>query len=421
VTFDDFGLNPAILKGVREMGYLRPTPVQEEAIPPVLEGRDVMASAQTGTGKTAAFVLPILHRLMGGTRKRGPRALIVAPTRELAQQSADHIDMLSKHTQLRGTAIYGGVAFPSQIRALTAGVDLVSATPGRLLDHASGGRLKLLDVEILVIDEADRMMDMGFLPDVRRILSLLPVKRQNLVFSATLPPETLRLSETICKNAVRIQIGTGKTSVPAGIRHAVYPVIHEQKLELLMRLMHDMGKDASALVFTRTKDRADRLAESLGRAGIRTAVMHGDRSQSERVAALESFRRGAHQVLVATDIAARGLDIEDISHVINYDIPEEPENYIHRIGRTGRAEAEGDAFTLMAPEEELWITAVERILNHRLPRVILPDFTYHASTVAGSYHPRPFYIATRRPGQRGRGGGGFGRGGGRGGGGSRRH
>jgi len=420
MTFDEFGLNPAILKGVREMGYLRPTPVQEEAIPPILEGRDVMASAQTGTGKTAAFVLPILHRLMGGTRRRGPRALIVAPTRELAQQSADHIEMLSKHVQLRGAAIYGGVAFPPQIRALTQGVDLVSATPGRLLDHASAGRLKLLDVEILVIDEADRMMDMGFLPDVRRILSLLPVKRQNLVFSATLPSETLRLADQICKNAVRIQIGAGRTSVPAGIRHAVYPVIHEQKLELLLRLMHDMGEGASALVFTRTKDRADRLAESLGRAGIRTAVMHGDRSQSERVAALESFRRGAHQVLVATDIAARGLDIEDISHVINYDIPEEPENYIHRIGRTGRAEAEGDAFTLMAPEEELWITAVERILNHRLPRVILPDFTYHVSTVHGSYHPRPFYIPTRRPGQRGRGGGGFGRGGSRGGGSRRR-
>ena len=405
VTFEEFGLDPRILRGVREMAYLRPTPVQEAAIPPILEGKDVMASAQTGTGKTAAFVLPILHRLLAGQRRRGPRALIVAPTRELAQQSADHIEMLSKHVQLRGTAIYGGVAFPPQIRALAAGVDVVSATPGRLLDHAASGRLKLLDVETFVLDEADRMMDMGFLPDVRRILSLLPVRRQNLVFSATLPPETLRLCEQICKHAVRVQIGAGKTSVPAGIRHAVYPVIHEQKLELLLRLFRDMGEGASALVFTRTKERADRLADSLGKAGIRVAVMHGDRSQAERVAALESFRRGAHQVLVATDIAARGLDIEDISHVINYDIPEEPENYIHRIGRTGRAEAEGDAFTLMAPEEEPWITAVERILNHRLPRVLLPDFTYRRSTVAGSYHPRPFYIPTRRPGQRGRGGG----------------
>jgi ATP-dependent RNA helicase RhlE len=287
-------------------------------------------------------------------------------------------------------------------------VDIVSATPGRLLDHAQSGRLKLLEVEIFVLDEADRMMDMGFLPDVRRILSLLPIQRQNLVFSATLPPETLRLCEQICKHPVRVQIGSGKTSVPAGIRHAVYPVIHEQKLELLLRLMRDMGEKTSVLLFTRTKDRADRIAESLGKAGFRAAVMHGDRSQAERVAALESFRRGAHQVLVATDIAARGLDIEDISHVINYDIPEEPENYIHRIGRTGRAEAEGDAFTLMAPEEEPWITAVERILNHRLPRVLLPDFTYKKSTVAGSYHPRPYYIPTRRPGQRGRGGGGGG-------------
>ncbi len=387
------------------MGYLRPTPVQEQAIPPILEGKDVIASAQTGTGKTAAFVLPILNRLLASTRRRGPRALIVAPTRELAQQSADHIEMLSKHTQVRGVAIYGGVAFPPQIRALTAGVDVISATPGRLLDHAQSGRLKLLEIEIFVLDEADRMMDMGFLPDVRRILSLLPIQRQNLIFSATLPPETLRMSEQICKNPVRVQVGAGTTSVPAGIRHAVYPVIHEQKLELLLRLMRDMGAGKSVLLFTRTKDRADRIAESLGKAGIRAAVMHGDRSQSERVAALESFRRGAHQVLVATDIAARGLDIEDISHVINYDIPEEPENYIHRIGRTGRAEAEGDAFTLMAPEEEPWITAVERILNHRLPRVLLPDFTYKKSTVAGSYHPRPFYIPTRRPGQRGRGGG----------------
>ncbi len=417
MTFEEIGLHPGLLKGIADMGFTRATPVQEQAIPHVLEGKDVIASAQTGTGKTAAFMLPILHRFLASDHRKsgshGPRALVVAPTRELAQQSMDHLDGLSQYVSVKGTAIYGGVPFPPQLRALRANPEIISATPGRLLDHVREGNIQLLGVEILVLDEADRMLDMGFLPDIRRILSLLPPKRQNLVFSATLPPEMMKLVESICKDPVTVRIGGEKPTVPVGIRHAVYPVSHEQKQELLLRLLRDMGGKGSVLIFSRTKEGADRLAGALANAGVPATVMHGDRTQAERTRALESFRDGSYQVMVATDVAARGLDIDDITHVINYDLPEEPETYIHRIGRTGRAEAKGDAFTLMAPVEEPWILAVERTLGEKLPRVTLPDFEYKKSTVAGSYHPRPYFIPNRNAGGRGArggpGGGGFGK------------
>ncbi len=405
MTFDELGLHPTLLKGIHDMGFTRPTPVQAEAIPHILAGKDVMASAQTGTGKTAAFMLPIMHRILSEGRKTGIRALVVAPTRELAQQSLDHVESLGKYSHIKCTAIYGGVAFPPQIKALESGVEIVSATPGRLLDHVQSGRIRFDHLDIFVLDEADRMTDMGFLPDVRRILALMPRNRQNLIFSATLPSETLALCESICKDPVRVQLGPRSVTVPAGIRHAAYPVNFEQKLELLLKLLRNTGTVSSVLIFTRTKQRADRLGEILEKAGFKTTIMHGDRSQAERQHALEDFRRGTYQVMIATDIAARGLDIDDITHVINYDVPDEPENYIHRIGRTGRAEAEGDAFTLMAPEEEPWITAVERLIGKPLPRVTLPDFEYRASTIAGSYHPRPGYIKSLRPGERPRGGG----------------
>ncbi len=401
MSFDNLGLHTNLLKGIHDLGYTRPTPVQQETIPYILAGRDVIACAQTGTGKTAAFVLPILHRLLSEGKKRGLRALIVAPTRELALQSMDHLKNLSRYVPLRGHPIFGGVPMNPQIRALAQGVDIISATPGRLLDHVYEGRIDFGALEVLVLDEADRMMDMGFLPDVKKIISFLPAKRQSLIFSATMPPEIMKLARDICHNPATIQIGV-KSTTPVGIRHAVYPVSHDQKTELLLRLLHKESTMSSVIVFTRTKSRADRLATILERAGIKTSVLHSDRSQGQRLSALEKFRHGRSQVLVATDIAARGIDIKDISHVINFDVPSTPEDYIHRIGRTGRVEATGDAFSLISPEEESMIKDIERVINQRLPRITLPDFNYRKSSPqAPSRHPRP---AQRFHGQHSRGG-----------------
>ncbi len=387
MSFENLGLHPNLLKGIHDLGFIRPTPVQQESIPQVLAGRDVIASAQTGTGKTAAFVLPILHRFLSEPRKKkGIRALIVAPTRELALQSMEHLQNLSRYVPLRGHAIYGGVPMNPQIRALAQGLDIVSATPGRLLDHVYEGRIDFGALEVLVLDEADRMLDMGFLPDIKKIISLLPTKRQNLIYSATIPDEIMTLVKQICHDPVRVQIGVISTT-PAGIRHAVYPVSHDQKTELLLRLIHEHGtRMYSALVFTRTKSRADRLAQTLDRAGIKTSVIHGDRSQFQRTKALENFKRGKSQVLVATDVAARGIDVKDITHVINFDVPQTPEDYIHRIGRTARAEATGDAFSLVSPDEEPMIKDIERVINQRLPRVTLPDFNYRKSSHMPVHH-----------------------------------
>ncbi len=374
VLFDSLGLHPDILKGIHDLGFIRPTPIQAKAIPPILQGKDVIGLAQTGTGKTAAFVLPILHRLLQRPGRRHPRALIVAPTRELAMQSMEQLKALSRYVPLKGAAIFGGVPMEPQISALARGVDILSATPGRLLDHIYSGRIDFVDLEVFVLDEVDRMLDMGFLPDIQKIIRLLPPERQNLVFSATMPQEISPLVPQILRHPVTVEIGQ-RSAPAAGIRHAVYPCPRHLKPDLLVQLLRGQGMD-SVLIFTRTKHYADRLAQKLSRSGFKISVLHGDRSQSQRMQALEQFRRGRTRILVATDIAARGIDIEDITHVINFDMPNTPEDYIHRIGRTARAEATGDAFTLVDREEEPMVTDIERAIGKPLPRVTLPNFDY---------------------------------------------
>jgi len=402
-AFDSLHLHPDLLKGIHDLGFLRPTPVQAQAIPPILAGRDVIGCAQTGTGKTAAFVLPILHRLLSSRSRGHVRALVIAPTRELALQSMDQLKALSRYVPLKGAAIFGGVPMEPQIKALRDGVDIISATPGRLLDHIYSGRIDFVDLEVLVLDEADRMLDMGFLPDIQTILKMLPPKRQNLVFSATMPEEILKLVRQILHEPVMIQIGQ-RSSPAVGIRHAVYPVPRHLKTELLMELLRGQGM-TSVLIFTRTKHYADRLSQTLQHNGFKVSCLHGDRSQSQRLRALEQFRRGRNQVMVATDIAARGIDIEDITHVINFDIPNSPDDYVHRIGRTARAEATGDAFTLADHDDEPLIRDIEKALNRELPRVTLPHFNY---TRPGHSHgpPRPdrHPHPSRSPHHRGAGG-----------------
>ena len=389
MSFDHLGLHPNILKGIKEIGFEKPTPVQEQAIPPVLKGRDVIASAQTGTGKTAAFMLPILHRLLAAPRgKKGVRALVLSPTRELALQSTDHLKKLSRYVPLRGEAIFGGVPMQPQINALKQGLDIVSATPGRLLDHVYEGRIDFGALEIFVLDEADRMMDMGFMPDVQRIISLLPPLRQNLIFSATIPDEILKLSNKICKDPAVIRVG-GSSRPPSSIRQALYPVSRDQKAELLLRLLNDGNHMSSVIIFTRTKIGADRLMHTLQKSNIRTSVIHGDRSQNQRLHALHHFRQGKSQVLVATDVAARGIDIRDISHVVNFDVPHNPDDYIHRIGRTARAEATGDALTLVSPDEEEFVQAIEKELHQKINRLTLPGFQYRQSAHRPSHGHRP--------------------------------
>ncbi|MBI3615884.1 MAG: DEAD/DEAH box helicase [Candidatus Omnitrophica bacterium] len=373
-TFEELHLHPNLLKGIHDLGFLRPTPIQAQTIPLILAGRDLIGCAQTGTGKTAAFVLPILHKLLQGKSGKHVRALIIAPTRELALQSMDHLKSLSRYVHLKGAAIFGGVPMNPQISALAHGVDILSATPGRLLDHIYSGRIDFVDLEVLVLDEADRMLDMGFLPDIEKILRLLPPKRQNLMFSATMPPEILTLAHEILDHPVTVQIGQ-RSSPAVGIRHAVYPVPRHLKTDLLVELLR--GEEmTSVLVFARTKISADRLTREMARRGVRVSVLHGDRSQDQRLRALEQFRRGEAQVMVATDIAARGIDIDQISHVINFDVPNSPDDYIHRIGRTARMDATGDAFTLMDKEEEPMVREIEQVLRRTLPRVTLPRFNY---------------------------------------------
>ncbi|OGX41113.1 MAG: hypothetical protein A3C53_00340 [Omnitrophica WOR_2 bacterium RIFCSPHIGHO2_02_FULL_68_15] len=399
-TFDTLQLHPNLLKGIHDLGFLHPTPVQTQAIPHILAGRDVIGCAQTGTGKTAAFVLPILHRLLGGTSGKHVRALIIAPTRELALQSMDHLKALSRYVHLKGSAIFGGVPMNPQITALAHGVDIISATPGRLLDHIYSGRIDFVDLEVVVLDEADRMLDMGFLPDIRKILRLLPPTHQTLMFSATMPPEILKLAQEFLDHPQMVQVG--HRSAPAvGIRHAVYPVPRHLKTELLVELLRGQAM-TSVLVFARTKRSADHLGHDLLRRGIRASVMHGDRSQDQRLRALDQFRYGDSQVMVATDIAARGIDVDDISHVINYDVPATPEEYVHRSGRTARAEATGDAFTLMDSSEEPLVQDIEQALKRTLPRVTLPHFNYtRAAPPAG---PRSHGRSAPRGGPRRRGG-----------------
>ncbi|MGI0140931.1 MAG: DEAD/DEAH box helicase [Thermoplasmata archaeon] len=374
-TFDDLPLHPKIRRGIAEMGYRVPTPIQQGAIPPAVLGRDIIGAAQTGTGKTAAFLLPILERLLEQPPGR-IHALVLTPTRELALQAEGFLKKLAGHTHLRGIAVYGGVGMLDQQRALRGGAEIVVATPGRLLDHMGRGYVRFESLRILVLDEADRMLDMGFLPDVRRILSRLPRDRQTMLFSATMPPEVVRLSKDFLRDPRMVQVA--ETTVAAvGVSHLALPVPAQRKTELLCELLRDEMM-SSVLVFVRTKHRADHLARQLERAGVNAAVIHGNRSQSQRVHALEGFRAGRFRVMVCTDIAARGIDVKDVSHVVNFDVPHEPETYVHRVGRTARAQRRGDAYSLVAPEEERDFAAIERILGEQIPRSSLPNFDYRA-------------------------------------------
>ncbi|HEU5041349.1 MAG TPA: DEAD/DEAH box helicase [Gemmatimonadales bacterium] len=375
MPFTSLKLHPNLLKGVKELGFVRPTPIQADAVPPALAGRDVLACAMTGSGKTAAFVLPILHRLID--KPRGTtRALVITPTRELAAQIVEELNDLAVHTPVTAASVFGGVGMGPQEHAFRSGVDVIVATPGRLLDHFSQPYARLGGLEVLVLDEADRMLDMGFLPEIRKILRHLPARRQTLFFSATMPEPILALTRDMLKDPVRINLE--RTAAPAvGITQAVYPVAQELKSALFLALLK-RGDMQEALVFTRTKHRTDRLAKYLVRNGIEAERIHGNRSQPQRTAALAGFKSGKYRVLVATDIAARGIDIEELGHVVNFDVPQVPEDYIHRVGRTARAEAVGDAFTFVAPDEEGDLKRIERAIGKRLPRVIVPDFDYKA-------------------------------------------
>ena len=357
------------------MGYTQPTPIQQDAIPPALLGRDVLACAMTGSGKTAAFLLPILHRLI--EKPRGTtRALVLAPTRELAAQIVEHLEGLTRFTDLTGAAVFGGVAMGPQEQAFRQGVDVLVATPGRLLDHFQYDYAKLEGLEVLVLDEADRMLDMGFLPDIRRVLAHLPPAEQTLFFSATLPPPIVELSADMLREPVSLNVE--RKAAPAhGITQAVYPVRDELKPYLLVELLR-RGDIKNVLVFTRTKHRANRLADFLERHGVSCDRIHGNRSQTQRTDSLSRFKGGDLQVLVATDIAARGIDVEALSHVINFDVPAVPEDYIHRVGRTARAEMVGDAFTFVSEGEIGELHAIERAVGQRLPRLTVPGFDYQA-------------------------------------------
>ena len=373
MKFEAFNFHPAVAAGVLEAGYVIPTPIQAQAITPILKGCDVMGLAQTGTGKTAAFVLPILNRLMGG--KHGCiRALIMAPTRELAEQIHQAIEILGRKTRLKSVAIYGGVGINPQIQKLKR-ADIVVACPGRLLDHLGRRTVDLSQLEVLVIDEADQLFDMGFLPDIRRILTHLPQKRQTLLFSATMPIAIRRLAKDILRNPVTVQIGT--TAPAETVSHALYPVAQHLKTALLLNLL-GTTPIRSVLVFTRTKHRAKSLGKKLAVAGYRSAALQGNLSQGKRQAALDGFRDGTFQILVATDIAARGIDVTRISHVINYDIPSTPEAYIHRIGRTGRATHSGEAFTLVTGDDREMVRAINRIIGSKIEQRTLSAFDYNA-------------------------------------------
>ncbi len=380
MTFENFAFHPAVAAGAAAAGFTNPTPIQKEAIPPVMKGRDVMGLAQTGTGKTAAFALPILNRLMGGKRGR-VRALVVAPTRELAEQIHQAFTDLGRKTGLRSTTLYGGVGINPQKQKLRQGVEIVVACPGRLLDHMGQGTVDLSRLEVLVLDEADHMFDMGFLPDIKKIIRQIPDNRQTLLFSATMPQQIRRLADSVLSNPLTVKIGI--TAPAETVRHALYPVEHQLKTPLLMELLRrtDTGP---VLVFTRTKYRAKTLEKKLVRAGFNAASIQGNLSQGKRQAALNGFRDGTFRILVATDIAARGIDVAGVSHVINFDIPSTPEAYIHRIGRTGRATLNGEAYTMVTGEDHQMVRAIERILGNRVEKRRLDGFDYSRSGTTGS-------------------------------------
>ncbi len=379
-SFSAFNLHPDLLKAIEALGFTRPTPIQQQAIPAVLAGRDIVGTAQTGSGKTAAYLLPILHRLLtetpAGGRPAGSRALVLVPTRELALQVEEVARSLAQFTKIRVVSVFGGVGMEPQTKALRAGAEIVAATPGRLLDHMGLGNAKWNHLSYLVLDEGDRMLDIGFMPDIRRIVEKLPAGRQTLLFSATMPHAIKALAESIQKDAVKVSVGETLTrpKIPEGIDHKIYPIPTHAKTDLLLRILKDSPMPC-VLVFARTRQRADMVAADLKHAGYTVKCIHSDFSQAERIAALEAFRARKVQILVATDIAARGLDIDDISHVINYDLPQSVEDYVHRVGRTGRAEASGEAASLVSLEEMHMLAAIEAEIGKAVPRMAYPGFT----------------------------------------------
>jgi ATP-dependent RNA helicase RhlE len=390
--FTNFGLSQPVLEGVKAMGYVEPTPIQLRTIPLIMDGRDVIGSAQTGTGKTAAFALPILSQL--DHHRPQPRVLILEPTRELAAQVETAFRDFARFTNLRVAVVFGGVGYGAQREALSRGLDVLVATPGRLLDLMQQGSCRLDHVQFLVLDEADRMLDMGFLPDVRRIVQKCPRDRHTSLFSATVPPEIETLIQWAMKHPETVEIGARRSPAET-VKHVIYPVADAQKTDLLLELLKRVNYD-SVIVFCRTKHGADRVAHLLKRYNHSVAVLHSNRTQREREQALRGFRDGRFEVLVATDIAARGLDIADVSHVINYDVPQHPEDYIHRIGRTGRMEATGDAFTLMVAEDARHVQAIERFISQKIPRVKIENFDYRYTALFEADKPGQRDGGTRR-------------------------
>jgi len=381
MSFETFNFHPSIMAGVRALGYVTPTPIQLKSIPPIMQGRDLIGLAQTGTGKTAAFVLPILQRLLTGPRD-DVRALIISPTRELAEQTCETINELGRQTGLRSIAIYGGVSMEQQTRQLSKEVEIIAACPGRLLDHLWKGTVNLSHLEVLVIDEADRMFDMGFLPDIRNILRCILKPHQTLLFSATMPGDIRRLVQEILHDPVTVQIG--RTAPATTVSHALYPVKQHLKTALLKEILRKT-KTESVLIFTRTKHRAERIAQQLAKAGYRATSLQGNMSQYQRQSALDGFRAGSFKILVATDVAARGIDVLRISHVVNYDMPESTDAYTNRIGRTGRIGKTGDAFTLVTSEDAAMVRALEHLLNAPLEHRTLQSFDYTTSAPASEY------------------------------------
>ncbi|HJP59150.1 MAG TPA: DEAD/DEAH box helicase [Gemmatimonadaceae bacterium] len=387
VSFEDLKLVPQLLDAVRDAGYTHPTPIQQQAIPLALAGRDLIGLAQTGTGKTAGFTLPIVHNLLtaplsadGDGPQHRVRVLVLTPTRELSAQVEASFRKYAKYTDLRIVPIFGGVGLEPQSRALRKGVDVIVATPGRLLDHIERGNVTFDALEVLVLDEADRMLDMGFAPQINRVVDEIPRYRQTLLFSATMPPEVEALARKYLRKPVVVQVGR-RSEAASTVTHAVYPVPRERKSLLLVELLRKPEMD-SVLIFTRTKHGADRVVRHLEDENITATAMHADKSQGERTRALEDFKAGKIRVLVATDIAQRGLDVSGISHVINFDVPQQPEDYVHRIGRTGRAAATGDAFTFMSPDEISMVRAIERTIGQQIPRISVPGFDFGTTSEA---------------------------------------
>lgn len=394
MQFTHFDLDPRLQRNLQAMGFEHPTPIQAAAIPPALAGHDVLGSAETGTGKTAAFLLPLLQKLLSSPRAKHPRALILLPTRELALQVTDQAEQLSRNLPLRLVTIYGGVGLGAQEKTLTQGVDIVIATPGRLLDHVSRRNVNFSEIQIFILDEGDRMLDIGFLPDIRRVARLLPRQRQTMLFSATLHP-VLSLAGEMTHQPVRVEVE--KAATPDAINQVLYPVPEHLKFELLQYLLRNEAMD-TVLIFARTKRRADRLVRNLQREKLSASVIHGDRSQSQRVKALEAFKQGQTRILVATDIAARGIDVEGISHVVNYDLPQQPEDYVHRIGRTGRAQAVGEAYTMFTPLETRLVHRIEAVLQQKLERRMVEGLNYavSAANVPTPEEIRRYVEANRR-------------------------